>query len=178
MRLEVAQHSQLPFEQSVAVQRIRQVQGLWQELWKTHEKRIWQGQVQGFYGKGKGNPYKGYGKRSFWSDDLPQSFGDYYVGSYLMNRQLEPFHFKDGASTIPSTTSIIKMDLPEKEEILFKKKVKFEEHPPAEDQGEQTVKLNFPECHTDNIDNYHVVRGERICGLLVESLWILERLAG
>ena len=30
------------------------------------------------YGKGKGNPYKGYGKRSFWSDDLPQSFGDYY----------------------------------------------------------------------------------------------------
>ena len=98
------------------------------------------------YGKGKGKPYKGYGKRSFWSDDLPQSFGDYYGGSYLMNRQLEPFHFKDGASTIPSTTSIIKMDLPEKEEILFKKKVKFEEHPRAEDQGEQTVKkLNFPE---------------------------------
>ena len=108
--------------------------GFGKNFGRPMRKGFGKGKYKG-YGKGKGKPYKGYGKRSFWSDDLPQGFGEYYGGSYLMNGQSEPFHFKDGASTFPSRTSIIKMDSPEKEEILFKKKVKFEEHPPGEDQG-------------------------------------------
>ena len=52
------------------------------------------------------------------------------------------------------------------------KKVKFGEKPPGTEAGEAmdekiAKKLNFPEA-ADHIDNFHMVRGYRICALLVD----------
>ena len=128
------------------------------------------GKSKGYGKKGK-YPKKGFGKKGgFWSDELPQNFTDYYGGSYLMN-------FKEN---IPATSSVttsaprlVAMDSPEKEELLTGKKVRFEEQPPGVQEDEKTSekiskRLNFPEMETTNIDNYHMVRGDRICGLLVD----------
>lgn len=114
---------------------------------------------------------KGFGKKGgFWSEELPQNFTDYYGGSYLMNCKDE-IPQKSSSST-STTTRLLAMDSPEKEELLTGKKVRFEEHPPGDQEDEKLAektskRLNFPEVETSNADNYHMVRGDRICGLLV-----------
>ena len=86
-------------------------------------------------------------------------------------------NFKENIPATSSTTTsaprLVAMDSPEKEELLTGKKVGFEEQPPGVQEDEKTSekiskRLNFPEMETTNIDNYHMVRGDRICGLLVD----------
>ena len=130
------------------------------------------GKSKGYGKKGKYPMKKGFGKKGgFWSEELPQNFTDYYGGSYLMN-------FKDeipqkSSSSTSTTKTLVAMDSPEKEELLTGKKVRFEEHPPGDQEDEKPAektskRLNFPEVETSNADNYHMVRGDRICGLLVD----------
>ena len=113
---------------------------------------------------------KGFGKKGgFWSEKLPQNFSDHYG-----------MNFKDeipqkSSSSTSTTARLVAMDSLEKEELLTGKgkKVRFEERPPGDQEDEKpsektSKRLNFPEVETSNADNYHMVRGDRICGLLVD----------
>ena len=119
------------------------------------------------YGKYKGN--YGKGKKSYWSDEMPSGYQDYYGGSYLMKPdKKEEFEIHD--STPPATTARI-IDSPEKQDdFLTGKKVRFDD--PAQDGEDPEEKvnkrLNFPEVAADTMENFHMVRGQRVCGLLVD----------
>ena len=64
-------------------------------------------------------------------------------------------------------TNVIKLDSPQKEELLTGKKVRFEDKTINAETEEKVAKtLNFPEFDANNYDLYHVVRGKRVCGLL------------
>lgn len=113
--------------------------------------------------KGQGKGFrKGVGKRSFWLDNVPTAYTDYYGGSYLLNKK-------------ETTTQDIAMDLagvptfrinsPEKEELLQGRRVRFSD---AEYEEKVVKKLNFPEFNAAMVNNFHMVRGQRICGLLVD----------
>eukprot|EP00435_Cladocopium_sp_Y103_P024430 s393_g6.t1 len=66
---------------------------------------------------------------------------------------------------------VIKLDSPQKEELLTGKKVRFEDPANAavgETEEKVNKTLNFPEIAAENYDQFHVVRGRRVCGLLVD----------
>eukprot|EP00435_Cladocopium_sp_Y103_P007263 s3374_g2.t1 len=130
------------------------------------------GKSKGFGKKGKPYMKKGYGKRGFWAEELPQGFQDYYGGSYLLNHQTErDLHqpVPQGATTPTSSMPrIVKMDSPDKEELLIGKKVRFDEATHDEEEGAEKVakKLNFPAFQ--DMQNFHMVRGRKVFGLLVD----------
>ena len=126
------------------------------------------GRGKGFGKKGKSYSKKGFGKRGFWSEELPHGFQDYYGGSYLMNFKDAPKNDFSDAQSSTARPSVIKLDSPQKEELLIGKKVRFEDKSQVETDEKVNKTLNFPEMASENHDLYHVVRGKRICGLLVD----------
>ena len=129
------------------------------------------GRGKGFGQKGKSYSKKGFGKRGFWSEELPSSFRDYYGGSYLMNFKDAPKNVMTETLSPKAMTNVIKLDSPQKEELLTGKKVRFEDRSNTAETEEKVAKtLNFPEFDSNNYDYdlYHVVRGKRVCGLLVD----------
>ena len=73
-----------------------------------------------------------------------------------------------------ATTNVSKIiDSPEKElALLTGRRVRLNEDPPGEGGPETDEKpsrtLNFPEVPAENMDNFHMARGHRVCGLLVD----------
>ena len=139
------------------------------------------GKSKGFGKKGK--PWKGSGKRTLWSDTATTGYADYYGGAYLVNYQdkpmpslvetpQKPMDFQ-AYETPKNLAPIITMESPDREEMLNSKKVRFEDADPAEGEPSTSStttakKLNFPEWTLENTDNFHTVRGRRVCGLLVD----------
>ena len=123
------------------------------------------------YGKSKGFGKKGYphggkyGKRNFMQDEMPASFNDYYGGSYLTNTEDKPNMQKD-------TVRIVAESPEKQEELLDGKKVRFDDKVEYNNgdgaQAGVAKKLNFPSGTTESMDSYHMVRGCRVCGLLVD----------
>lgn len=132
--------------------------------WNKGFPRKGYGKSKGF-GK-KGYPYGGkYGKRSFMQDEMPASFNDYYGGSYLTSTKDKPNMQKD-------TVRIVAESPEKQEELLDGKKVRFDDKVEYNNgdgaQAGVAKKLNFPAGTTESMDSYHMVRGRRVCGLLVD----------
>ena len=131
------------------------------------------GKSKGFGKKGKPFARKGYGKRGFWAEELPTGFQDYYGGSYLMNlkTEIDEQPTSKGFSTPTSSMPrIVKIDTPDREELLIGKKVRFEEKAPDDDEATEknAKKLNFPSFQDQKLENFHMVRGRKVFGLLVD----------
>ena len=98
-------------------------------------------------------------------DEMPVGFSDYYGGSYLTST-------KDKTNLLQDKTRIV-VESPEKhEDLLNSKKVRFDDklnnNSGEEGQAGVAKKLNFPAGTTESMDSYHMVRGRRVCGLLVD----------
>jgi hypothetical protein len=83
-------------------------------------------------------------------------------------------NFKDAPKNVmtetlspKAMTNVIKLDSPQKEELLTGKKVREDRSNTAETEEKVAKTLNFPEFDSNNYDYdlYHVVRGKRVCGL-------------
>ena len=85
------------------------------------------GPGKGFGNKGKSYSKKGCRKRGFWFEELPHGFQDYYGGSYLMKFKDAPKNDLSNAQSSMASQSVIKLDSPQKEELLTGKKVRFED---------------------------------------------------
>eukprot|EP00435_Cladocopium_sp_Y103_P017768 s3364_g4.t1 len=133
---------------------------------------------KGYGKKGSYYPRKGFGKKGFWSEEMPAGYSDFYGGSYLSNTNAPLIQDKSKViqnvftETPKNATRIIAEDSPDREEFLGKK-VRFDDKPPEQADGDgastvQSKKLNFPEMQADSMDAFHMVRGKRIPGLLVD----------
>lgn len=102
------------------------------------------GRGKGFGKKGKSYSNKGFGKRGFWSEGLPSSFRDYYGGSYLMNFKDAPKNVMTETLSPKAMTNVIKLDSPQKEELLTGKKVRFKIGPTLPRLRRRLPNAEFP----------------------------------
>ena len=128
------------------------------------------GKGKGF-GKRKGSGYggyghrKGFGRKGFWMDN------ENYMGASAMRHSKIGLSFtKEPESPVYKERTILQ-DSPDRTEFLHGgRRVRFDEKKEIIADDEETVvktkKLNFPQV--ENAENFHMVRGRRVCGLLVD----------
>ena len=120
------------------------------------------------YGKRKGPSFgqrKGYGKRGYWMDN------ENYMGASATRHSKIGLSFTKEPESPVSKERTVLVDSPDKNEFLLgERRVRFEEKKENktddEDLTVKTKRLNFPQV--ENAENFHMVRGRRVCGLLVD----------
>ena len=127
------------------------------------------------YGKGKGYyPYGGrQGRKGFWVDDMPTNYQDNYGGSYLVSKETNVENDKIPQEPDNIQKIIIQDTFNSVEELPRRARFQSQEHVEVdgsaekEDEAPRVRRLNFAVTN-GTAENFHVVRGKKVCGLLVD----------